>query len=256
MPPIVPRLIARAKRMSWSVRTLTIRSGPAAGLRFRQPGSHIDFSSGRVEPAVQAQFQHLLRPGDVVYDIGSNYGFLAILAARCVGPGGKVIAFEPVPANAGHIRHNAAINAMPNIRVIQAAAASQPGHLDLILAHHPGGAVLSSAQAPPDASGRLRVETVTIDDLVANSQVPPPSLVKVDVEGAEFEVLAGMEQTLARHAPRLIVEFDAATEPEVQTKRDRFESWARERGYTTELLERSYEDSNWCVVHILATQSQ
>ena len=213
-----------------------------------------DFLTGAYELPVQNALAEIVRPGDVVLDVGANIGFLTLIAARLAGPEGRVIAFEPVPANARLIRRNVALNGLQNVSVREEAAAAQDGEAVLVLAEHIGGATLLSAGVPDDARGRIRVKTRSIDTLVDRGEIPAPAVVKIDVEGAERDVLLGMGQVLARHRPVLLIELDGRREAEVEHKAAQCGAILEAAGYRLASLPPSYK-TEWVVRHVLARPS-
>lgn len=249
-----------AKRIAWIKaafrRVLSapavIASGPAAGLHFDAGADTVRFEKGDYEQPVQQALASLARQGDVCYDIGANLGFFSILLGRLVGPTGIVHAFEPVPANAAVIERNTRLNEFNNVRVMRVALTRSDGEAELLLAQHVGGAVLADAGAPPDPAGRLAVATAAVDSLLARGELAPPRLVKIDVEGAEMDVLLGMERTLREHAPIIVLELDAATLTECESKVSLCRGFLESLGYRTEPLPNSYRDSKWYVRHFLA----
>jgi len=210
------------------------------------------YARGSIELPVQEALVGNLAPGGVLYDIGANAGFFSLLGARTVGESGRVYAFEPVPANAGAILRNAALNRFGMIEVIEAAVAAEPGRAELVLDEHPGGAALASAGSVVTPAGRIEVELVSIDALVESGAIRPPTLVKIDVEGAEDAVLDGLVRTVEAHRPAIIIELDDATpdklEPKLAHARARLESM----GYAVEPIADAYPDIAWCVGHLLA----
>jgi len=164
-------------------------------------------ASGNLESSVQEALIRHLGPGDVVYDIGANLGFFSLVAARLIGPEGRVYAFEPAPENAAAIRRNAELNLIENVVVIPRAVSSRPGISRLQIVDDQSWSRLEEFGAHPDTERVLEVETVTIDELVAAGELPPPALVKVDVEGAELAVLEGMRETIDRHRPAIVCEL-------------------------------------------------
>lgn len=161
-------------------------------------------------------FLGLLRPGAVVYDLGANIGWYSLLAARKVGPSGKVFAFEPSLRNAALIERNALTNRLPNIFVIPAAVTDRAGWMTFL----DRGSLMgrldkddseTQAQRRAGRRGKTRRETIvpitTLDAWLQATGQPPPDLVKIDVEGAELGVLRGMTQTLGAASPDLIVEL-------------------------------------------------
>ena len=90
-----------------SLAWVQVQNGPAQGLWLHlNPRTGSPFVAGGGEPAVQAALSKHLRPGMVFYDIGSNIGFFSLIAARLVGPRGRVIAFEADPAVAARLREH------------------------------------------------------------------------------------------------------------------------------------------------------
>lgn len=233
----------------------TIRTGPAAGLRFDPGPSNPAYATGDNELPVQQLLQQRLRPGAVLFDIGANVGFLSVVGARLVGSAGLVYAFEPVPANAALVRRNATINHLDQIQVIEIAVGDRSGTAKLVLAEYSGGAALAGVDPPPDAAGEIEVEVATVDQLVERGY-RPPSFVKIDVEGAELLVLKGMEQVCTRNRPDILYELDGPTEEALEVKRVECEQWLLAHGYGVVELPRSYEGNRWCVRHFVATHEQ
>jgi FkbM family methyltransferase len=143
----------------------------------------------------------------VVYDIGANLGFFSLVAARLVGPTGRVYAFEPAPENAEAIRRNAALNLVTNVTVVERAVSSRAGTARLQIVDDQSWSRLEEFGAHPGTERVLEVETVAIDDLVQSGELPPPALVKIDVEGAELAVLDGMRATIERQRPTIVCEL-------------------------------------------------
>lgn len=230
----------------------TVHAGPAMGLRIGRAEASADYQLGTNELPVQIAIADTLAAGDVFFDVGANVGFFSLLAGRIVGPSGAVSAFEPVPANVARIRANARRNGLANIDVLEVALSDAGGTTTLLLAAHPGGAAVASAGAPPDAIGSIEVTTATVDDLVDAGRVRPPTLVKIDVEGAECEVIEGMKRTLRTHRPVVICEIDGEEPVALAAKRSRILGLLRAAGYMIEDLSPSYPGSTWLVEHILA----
>lgn len=233
-----------------------IEAGPAEGLRFDAGPDTVRFEKGDYEYPVQQALASLARPSDVCYDIGANLGFFSILLGRIVGPTGVVHAFEPVPRNAAAIERNARLNHLENISVLRLALSCADGDGELLLARHVGGAVLKGAGVPPDLVGSLRVKTASLDRLVERGQVRLPDIVKIDVEGAEMDVLQGMENVLRRGAPTLILELDDETADGCERKVAACQAFLRELGYRSERLPNSYKDGRWFVRHFLAMKGE
>lgn len=233
-------------------RVVTIRDGVGAGLKFDTSRASGDYGSGLNELPVQQAFATHLKPGDVFYDVGANAGFFTMIGARLVGAKGQTYAFEPVPQNAAVVRHNAEINGFSHVHVIEKAVASESGKGQLLLTRHPGGATLITDHRPPDATEVVSTEMVSLDDLVAKKEIPPPSMAKIDVEGAEMGVLLGMEQILQTARPIVLFEIDDETEEQLLVKATACQELLRQHGYQVTRLTNSYPSLDWKVGHFLA----
>jgi FkbM family methyltransferase len=159
--------------------------------------------TGTHEVQVQQALIRSLRPGDHVWDVGANIGYLSLLAARIVGPGGRVIAVEPDPDCAAAIRNNAALNDLDTVDVVEAAAADRSGIAELVVVRDRLWTRLASVGDHHEGEARVEVRTLALDDL----DRPPPALVKIDVEGAELDVIAGMTRLLRDARPIVVCEM-------------------------------------------------
>lgn len=243
-----------AGRFGWYP-PVVVRGGVAQGLRISLRQASADYSDGTNElPVQQAIVDHLV-PGGVFYDVGSNVGFFSLLAARHVGAEGRVFAFEPLPINARCIRANAALNGLDNVIVVPAAVGATAGTEPLYVTTHPGGATLSGADCPPDVTGTIEVPVTTIDEFVRRGEGLPPSLVKIDVEGVELDVVRGMTETLTSTRPTVLCELDDVRTEGVEEKVARFRAAVEPYGYRFRTLESSYANAEWHVAHIVATPS-
>jgi len=229
--------------------------GVGCGLRFDPGASNSAYASGDNELPVQDAFATYLGRGDVFYDVGANVGFFTVLGARLVGEGGRVVAFEPVPSNADKVRRNADLNGFANITVVEKAVSDRSGHGELVVAAYSGGSALSTTTPPPDATSRLDVELVTLDEVVDSGAYPAPGFVKIDVEGTELEVLRGMSGVLARNRPIVICEIDDADREGYDAKFGPAVDFLRAAGYEIEPLDDSYVGGDWLVGHFVAIPS-
>jgi FkbM family methyltransferase len=235
-------------------RSLTIRSGYGAGLKLNMRNASGDYAEGTNETPVQEALARYLKSGDVFYDIGANIGFFTVIAARLVGPSGRVYAFEPVPDNAKGIRRNAQLNNLQNITVFEKAVSKSAGKADLLLTRHPGGAKLSTVGTPlnSEMKGVVAVDVVCIDDLVTSKRLPPPSVVKVDVEGAELDVLCGMSKTVQQFKPVVICEIDHKDKEGFTRGDQELTDLLCALDYGITPLEDAYPHIRWHVKHVVA----
>ncbi len=199
--PVRPFVRAAARRIAGSAGHIS--RGPAAGLIFDAGGMNPGYLLGTTEPFVQEALVRSLRPGDVFYDIGAAAGFHSLLAARLVGEGGAVYAFEPAPASADLVERNARANGAGQIHLLRKAVSAAGGRGLLLVDEQSNHSRLVSGEGP----SVVQVELASIDDLVAAGEIRPPNVVKIDVEGAELDVLEGMQRTIAEYRPVLLVEL-------------------------------------------------
>lgn len=145
----------------------------------------------------------MLRPGDVVVDVGANIGYVSCLAALQVGPSGRVVAVEPADDNLAVLRANVRRNRLDNVEVIAAAAGRQADTRDLFMR---GGCSAVNSLYPRSCYAEVTrvvpVPVVALDDLVGAA-----NLVKIDVEGAELDVLGGMRRLLNAPGMQVLVEW-------------------------------------------------
>jgi FkbM family methyltransferase len=146
----------------------------------------------------------------VVIDVGATIGYFAVHFARRVGSAGTVIAFEPGRENVALLRWNVTRAGLRNVRIVEAALGDHDGEGTLFLnpVHPADHRTFDAAEARP--SRRIRV--VTLDNMLGDPDaVARIALVKIDVQGAEMQVLRGMARTLkAATSSRLLVEFTPA----------------------------------------------
>jgi FkbM family methyltransferase len=150
----------------------------------------------------------LLRPGAWVIDVGANIGIVTGQMCQAVGPLGLVTALEPLPANQHKLRRLKADNRLHQLDVRGVAAGAERARLSLRLPPR-GNSGWASFSASWLGEGTVEVDVVTLDEVVAGTAGGRTvDLVKIDVEGYEFEVLEGARDLLARHRPVLVMEFN------------------------------------------------
>jgi FkbM family methyltransferase len=161
------------------------------------------FTTGLWEPDVTAFISSRVKPGTTVVDVGADIGYYTLLFAKLVGPNGKVVAFEPIPVARAYLERNIAVNELGGVRVCGLALADRTGTVTLEEPLIKSSINLDKAPGPHD----IQVEMAIFDDWWEASQEGPPHTIKMDVEGAEFMVLRGMERTLRAHHPNLVIEL-------------------------------------------------
>lgn len=189
---------------------VAIASGPLAGARMiLDLQSEKDLWLGNYEPELLEAIEDLAPPGATVYDVGANIGFTTLMLARCVGPAGRVVAFEPLPENLERLRRHVALNGFADRVTVVPCAVDKASGASSFLVHPSGGMgkVEGSGGRAEEYRQRITVETVDLDGYVYARGQPAPSLVKMDIEGGEALALPGMQRLLREARPIVLVEL-------------------------------------------------
>ncbi|MDJ0747768.1 MAG: FkbM family methyltransferase [Xenococcaceae cyanobacterium MO_167.B27] len=153
---------------------------------------------GSYEYDKQLLFEQTITPGSTVYDLGGHVGFYTLLASVLVGNTGKVISFEPLPDNLKYLKKHLQINNISNTQIVEAAVCERNG-IAYFETHN------SSFQGHLGSNGTLQVKTVSLDELITKEKLPIPNYLKIDVEGAEVQVLQGAKQILTEFHPTIFL---------------------------------------------------
>ncbi|HTJ63733.1 MAG TPA: FkbM family methyltransferase [Alphaproteobacteria bacterium] len=161
---------------------------------------------GEYGPEEGNSFRQIVRPGDVVADIGANIGSHTLLFSELVGPGGHVLAFEPQRKIFHMLCANLALNAIANVATYQNGVGREPGTL---MVSSPGPEeMVNFGGVSLGEQGNEAVGIVTLDGLGLERL----DFVKIDVEGMEESVIRGGLETIKRLKPKLYVENDGGAD--------------------------------------------
>lgn len=153
--------------------------------------------------------QKFLKPGMVFFDIGANQGFYTLLAAKKVGPQGKIFAFEPVPREFRNLKWNIFINGLKNVKVEARALGCQDGFTNMFYCLNGKGSY-SSLQPPSEKIKArrkvIKVPITSLDRYVQHNNVLSIDFIKIDTEGGELNVLKGGINVLSKLRPVLMCE--------------------------------------------------
>lgn len=209
-----------------------INAGPAAGLRMRiQLPDDKQYWTGTWEHAVTQTLAAQTQRGAVCFDIGGHRGFMA--GVMSLSGARAVYCFEPNPINIEKIRELIALNPDAGIELVPAAVGAADGVVSFSLMSEESMGKLATSRFQPEAakSRQIEVEMRSLDSLVGDGTIEPPSLIKIDIEGAEAMVLAGAADVIAKFRPRLLIEvhsYDLLGE---------CRQWLEARGYDCSILE-------------------
>lgn len=186
------------------VTTVTVRAGGGAGLKLViDPQSEKFYWTGNHEPHIQEALKAELRPGMQFWDVGTHIGFFSLQAARLVGDGGCVRAFEPMPDNIDRIKRNIELNGASNVTVVPVAVSAEAGSATMYARH--GSSLMWTLDPTLGDTPSGSVPLATLDSYLDEFGVP--DLVKIDAEGAEVDVLRGSSTLIAEGRTSFLVEF-------------------------------------------------
>lgn len=155
---------------------------------------------GEYEDYIKGTFEHQIKTGDTVLDIGANIGFHTLYFSELVGDKGKVTAFEPVAHNYNKLKENLALNHCNNVTLHQLALGDKNETLYINADQNddnPGAFNLFE-------KGNLKIDCAIGDEII-NEKI---DFIKIDVEGYELFALQGLAATIKKHQPKIVFEFD------------------------------------------------
>jgi FkbM family methyltransferase len=199
-------------------------------LRLRVPGPlviRLSVVAGNIR--IQRLMDAAVGVGDCVVDVGANIGYNSAYAAMKVGPTGKVFALEPAQDNLAVLYANLTGNGLGNVTVLPYAAGSAQGVREFYLR----GDVSAVNSFYPESfyaavTQTVQVPVAPLDELIEQA----PDLVKIDVEGAELEVLAGMQRMLSAPQIQLIVEWHPFLQQEAGYRMDELPEMLMDLGFS------------------------
>ncbi|EPA05162.1 FkbM family methyltransferase [Candidatus Nitrosarchaeum limnium] len=162
--------------------------------------------------------KNCIKTGDIVVDLGANIGYYTLIAAKLVGDKGKVFAFEPEPKNFEILKKNVELNNYQNVILEQKAVSDVNEKINLYLSE---GIGTHSIKLKQNIKQTIQVESIRLDDYFSNLNLTDKiNFIKIDVEGAEFRALNGMNMILkqSKHL-KIFTEFmknfivESGTEP-------------------------------------------
>ena len=201
----------RARLKRWYVAALTVQTG-GRGLPASLPGGEVvrvlpEHAHLGWNPDEYRAFREAVRPGMTAFDIGANVGAYALLLGQWVGATGSVHAFEPAPETfEGLIKHIELNGLREIVHPVRAAVGASSSTSALLVCGTHGESRLAGASDGADIT--IAVPVTTIDEYCGRHRLTP-AFIKIDVEGAELDVLRGARETIrrSRHGLALFVEM-------------------------------------------------
>ena len=153
--------------------------------------------------STQLLIQELVKPGDTVVDVGANRGMFALMASRLVGDQGRVLCFEPNPSCAKLLEDEVATNNIHNIVVFRAALGSKRENSILSVPYINSGEGTFGASTYGDELYQVHCDILQGDETLFAEHL---SLIKIDVEGFECNVIEGLRGIIERDRPKIVTE--------------------------------------------------
>ena len=209
---------------------LALPSGPRMAVNPNDLIGRTIFYCGLWEAPVARHFVSQLREGDTALDVGANLGQFTLLASQAVGPAGRVVAVEASPAMADRLRNNVRLNAAANVQVLELAAWDRSETLWLD-AGEPGNCGMARVAAGKQQDHLTPVRAARLDEALPEAGITAIDVMKIDIEGAELNALAGLSGLIERAPPRAIYcEIATLSEQDVK-QQSRVVAHFSERGY-------------------------
>jgi len=191
------------------------------------------------------RFLGALEPGDTVHDVGASVGLFTVAAASNY-PESTVVAFEPDPEINQRLRTNISLNNLKNVEVVDWAASNDSGTVNLYTDGVDGFSPTMRPQQRDGApSGTVSVEKRPIDEAISNGEIPVPSVLKIDIEGAEAFCLEGCSKLLSGAfgaSPRILfVEVHPEFLPDYGRTKDNVMEMLEDAGYQVEWRQQREE---------------
>lgn len=186
-----------ARILGFRDKTLKIRKGPLSGLNWSLKISDHRYLSGDYETDSTLLLMSRIKKGDVVFDVGANAGYFTLLFSRLTSPD-KVFAFEPLPENIDLLSLHLRINEAGPVTIFPYAVADKSGEIVFSDSGNPSANTYKTESSVFDPGSSIKVKAVSLDDMVFENSLPMPDFMKIDVEGAELDVLKGAARILEK----------------------------------------------------------
>jgi FkbM family methyltransferase len=188
------------------------------------------FLSSSYEPDVWSWLKQRTVPGSIILDVGAQFGLYSMLAARHIGADGRIFAFEPSSDTVAVLRRHLTNNGMSDrIEIVQAAVGPEEGEVTFYMAGtHPSN-TLAPTTVDPVKLTPVKVKAITIDGFCRQLQLKP-SILKIDVEGWELQVLRGATEVVQDPALTICVEMHPYAWESAGYTKDDFRSYLAQHG--------------------------
>jgi FkbM family methyltransferase len=174
---------------------------------------------GTYDPSMTSVFSHLVKPGETVWDIGTERGWFTLHLAKLVGQTGRVDSFEAFPPTFKKLQANVELNKLNWVNTNCVGVSNKKSRMWFV---PPSNAVTNNISFLNDCSGvgyltdefqkgAIEVNTISLDDYYTLQNIQKLSLIKMDIEGAEVSALKGAQNLIVKDKPIIAIEFNRQT---------------------------------------------
>ena len=183
--------------------TVTIRSGTLKGYKWTfNSNTNNEYVLGSYEVEIQTYINKHLKTGAVVYDIGAHHGFYSLICGKLVGENGFIYSFEPHPKNFIILKKNISVNHFQNVFPFEYAISKNSAIVEFSdTANSQANTYIHSSPLNQDSNNKLHIQSISINTLYVEKSIRLPDFIKIDVEGAEYDVLLGAENVIRLATP-------------------------------------------------------
>lgn len=185
---------------------LSVPGGGSVRVGYRETLGLSSLLYGTFEKRELEFVSQYLKPGNTVMDIGSNIGFFSVVMGRTIGKTGVVFAFDPVPTNIARLKSNLDANGISAEAVYELALGSANGQMELQMSDDTAYASMHKVEDGFGNGQIIQVSMKKLDDVWHEGGRPMISFIKMDVEGAELEVIKGGGKMLTQCHPTMLIE--------------------------------------------------
>lgn len=164
--------------------------------------------TGMYEKSTNKVLEKYIAAGDVVLEAGANVGTETLLLSRLVGDQGRIYAFEPVPALKSRLEENCALNGLANVSIEQLALGETSGVISFFIADEgfTNQGMGSKKPVNQHLKNEISVKQVTLDEYCKKQGIRSLDLIKMDIQGAELDLLQGGDETIRLYRPAIFLE--------------------------------------------------
>jgi FkbM family methyltransferase len=191
--------------------------------------------TGEYEPDMTRTLEHYLAPSSTFLDVGANEGYFSVIGSKLVGPAGRVIAVEPQSRLQAILSENLRLNDALRVQVVSAAISDRSGTAPLYISPDTNTGSTSLALTTAYSLPTEEVPTRTLSDLLSECRVGSVDLMKMDIEGFEYEAILGSKELFASHRIKaLALELHPSVLAKKRLNPDDITNFLRESGYRRE----------------------